>query len=156
MKTVRRVALLALFLAAFSARAENMMAHGGMHAMPMAEDARQLITLSPEATAGLRTDMQHMLLSLSQVMDALATGKRAEAAKLLEENLGMTAMTTHPGMMKANKEMPEGVRMLGMSTHQAASRLAKTLDKASTEQTFAGLQEVTAGCAACHSAFRVR
>ena len=132
------------------------MDHGPMHAMAMEPDTRELLKLSPEALSGLRTDMRHMLVSLSQVLDALGAGKRMEAAKTLEEGLGMTAMTTHPGMMKANKELPESARTLGMSTHQAASRLAKTLASAKPEQVFAGLQEVTGGCAACHSAYRVR
>ena len=157
MKLVETLALLGCALFSASAGAQAMARQDPMHTTPLAAaDTRELLTLSPGALSGLRTDMQHMLVSLSLVLDALSAGKRKEAAQTLEERLGMTAMNTHPGMMKANKELPEAARMLGMSAHQSASRLAASLEKASPEQVFAGLHEVAAGCAACHSAYRAR
>lgn len=148
-----RVAALALFPFAVGAQ---MMEHKHSPMTAAAPDTRELLKLAPETAAALRTDMQHMTAALSRVLELLAADKRAEAAKELEDGLGVTAMSTHPGMMKAANEMPESARMLGMGSHKAASELAAKLKGAKPADVYAGLQRVVAGCAACHAAYRVR
>lgn len=120
------------------------------------QDSRQLLKLSPQAVDALRGDMRHMTASFAQVLALLAEGKREAAAKALEEGLGMSAMSSHPGMMKAAQEMPESARMLGMGMHKAASELAAGMKDADQAKIFAGLQQVSAGCTSCHMSYRVR
>lgn len=150
--------LLAVAALSFSGASsgQQMMDHAKMHNMSAATDARELLKLSPEAVDALRADMQHMTAALASVLELLAADKRAEAAKALEEGLGVTAMSTHPGMMKASQEMPESARMLGMGTHKAASELAANLKSAKPAAIYSGLQRVVAGCSSCHAAYRVR
>jgi len=127
------------------------------HPASMAEpDTRELLKISPAALEGLRADMRNMLVCLGNVLDLLAAGKRIEAAHALEDGIGMSAMSTHPGMMKASSELPESARMLGMNMHQAASALARDLPKATSEQSLAGLQSIVAGCTSCHLTYRAR
>ena len=123
-----------------------------------AEDNRPLIRMTPETVALLRADMRHMLSAYTAIFSQLADGKYKEAAQAIEENLGMTAMKTHPGMMKASQELPESVRMLGMNMHQSASQLANSLNNSNPKPAaiFAGMQQISAGCSACHMAYRVR
>ena len=123
-----------------------------------AEDSRPLVKMTPETIALLRADMRHMLSAYTTIFGQLADGKYAEAAKAIEENFGMTAMKTHPGMMKASRELPENVRMLGMNMHNSASELASSLknNKPQPAAIFAGMQQISTGCSACHMAYRVR
>ena len=146
----------AALLLSGTAFGQQTMEHSHMHGMAPAADTRELLKLAPETTEALRADMRHMTTSLGQVLELLAANKRGEAAKLLENGLGVTAMSTHPGMMKASQEMPESARMLGMNAHKAASELAATLKDAKPAAIYSGLQRVVAGCSSCHAAYRVR
>jgi hypothetical protein len=122
-----------------------------------AEDSRPLVKMTPETIALLRADMRHMMSAYATIFGQLADGKYEEAAKAIEENLGMTAMKTHPGMMKASQELPENVRMLGMNMHKSASELASSLKyNPKPAAIFAGMQQISAGCTSCHMAYRVR
>ncbi|MBS4097211.1 MAG: hypothetical protein KGZ83_10305 [Sulfuricella sp.] len=122
-----------------------------------AEDGRPLVKLSAETIALLRADMRHMMAAYATIFGQLADGKNEEAAKSIEENLGMTAMKTHPGMMKASQELPDNVRMMGMNMHKSASELAASLkNNPKPAAVFAGMQQISAGCTACHMAYRVR
>jgi hypothetical protein len=129
---------------------------GTLRMVTPAPDTRKLLKISPEGIDGLRSDMRGMLTALANALDLLASGKRAEAGKALEEGIGMSAMSTHPGMMRVSREMPPEARMLGMQMHQAASELARGLDRAKPDQIFAGLQRVVGLCATCHLTYRVR
>ena len=130
--------------------------HGPMGVAAPAPDTRILLKLSPQGIDGLRSDMREMLAALANVLDLLAAGNRVEASKALEEGIGMSAMSTRSGMMRASHEMPEEARMLGMQMHRAASELARDLTAAKPGDTFAGLQRVVAACSACHLTYRVR
>lgn len=140
--------------------AQGMMSHPmpANNAAPAmaAEDTRPLVNLKPETIALLRADMRGMLAGLTNVLALLAEGKKKEAAALLESELGMAAMGSHPGMMKASQELPENVRMLGMEMHKAASKLAKNMDSMKPAAIYGGLSEISAGCVSCHMAYRVR
>ena len=139
---------------------EGMMPHGmsGPNAAPTlpVEDTRPLVHLKPETVSLLRADMRGMLAAFSNVLSLVGDGKKKEAAAILENDLGMSAMKNHPGMMKASQELPENVRMLGMEMHKAASRLAKNIDSMNPSAIDRGLGEVSAGCVSCHMAYRVR
>jgi len=147
------VAVLPLSAAAWG---QQTMDRSPMQGMAAATDTRELLKLSPATVDALRADMRNMTAALNDVLQLLAADQRAEAAKRLEEGLGVTAMSTHPGMMKASQEMPEAARMLGMGAHKAASELAAGLQDAKPAVVYSGLQRVVAGCAACHAAYRVR
>ncbi|MBU1690596.1 MAG: hypothetical protein KJ958_11395 [Gammaproteobacteria bacterium] len=140
---------------------DSMPATGQAMQQPMApmsaEDSRPLVKMTPETIALLRADMRHMMSAYATIFSQLADGKHEEAAKTIEENLGMTAMKTHPGMMKASQELPENVRMLGMNMHKSASELAASLkNNPKPAAIFTGMQQISAGCSACHMAYRVR
>jgi cytochrome c556 len=123
-----------------------------------AEDSRPLVKMTPETIALLRADMRLMLSAYTTIFNQLAEGKYSDAAKAIEENLGMTAMKTHPGMMKASQELPDNMRMLGMNMHKSASELAISLKKKNQKPAavFSGMQQIFAGCSTCHMAYRVR
>lgn len=122
----------------------------------MLEDTRTLVKLKPETIVLLRTDMRGMLSAFDNVLALLGDGKKKEAAAVLENELGMSAMKSHPGMMKANRELPEDVRRLGMTMHQAATSLGKSIDSLEPARIFLGLSEISSGCVSCHMAYRVR
>jgi len=161
-------AAIAFFLAVSANAETTMQPMMHQHSMPgqatqqpmapmSAEDNRPLVKMTPETIALLRADMRHMMSAYATIFGQLADGKYEEAAKAIEENLGMTAMKTHPGMMKASQELPENVRMLGMNMHKSASELASSLkNNPKPAAIFAGMQQISAGCTSCHMAYRVR
>jgi hypothetical protein len=124
--------------------------------MPQVEDTRPLVNLSPEAINLLRADMRSMLAAFSNALALVGEGKKKEAAAVIENDLGMSAMGSHPGMMKANQELPENVRSIGMEMHKAASKLAKSIGSMKPGAIDKGLSEISGGCVSCHMAYRVR
>lgn len=56
--------------------------------------------------------------------------------------------------------MPEGMRNIGLSMHQAASDFAveanKTGKSGNPKQALAALSKVTQQCAACHASYKVQ
>ena len=140
--------------------AEGMMSRDMPMKHPMAmqpvEDARPLVKLAPETISLLRADMRSMMAAFTTVLSLVGEGKNAEAATVIESELGMSAMASHPGMMKASQELPEDVRSLGMEMHKAASKLAKNLGSIPASGIVKGLGEISAGCVSCHMAYRVR
>ena len=127
-----------------------------------AEDDRQLVKMPAMMQEHMLTNMRSHLASLNAMLDALADGKTDEAAKIAEDNLGMSSLSAHGSEMLA-QFMPEEMQALGTQMHRAASRFVivaqdAELDpsKESQRKVYRALQEVTANCNACHQAYRIR
>ena len=158
MKVKAFIALCAFGLAIMSGQSFGQSSMGSMHEQPVAvnPDARELMPLAPATVVELRSEMRDMLVSLSKVLDLLASGQRAEAGKVLEQELGASSMSNHPGMMKAAIEMPEGARILGGHLHHEASEMARHLGAGGPDTTVVDLQRIVASCTACHLSYRAR
>jgi hypothetical protein len=159
-RVMKALPIVACALASWSVQAvemvhQDMAAVGGAPAATL-KDTRALIKLKPETIGLLRADMRGMLSAFGNVLALLGDGKKKEAAAVLETELGMSAMKSHPGMMKANRELPEDVRRLGMTMHKGASTLARNIDSLPPAGIFLGMSEISSGCVSCHMAYRVR
>lgn len=97
--------------------------------------------------------------ALHKIIAALASGQEDEAARIAEWQLGLSSLKSH-GADKLGKHMPSAMRAFGREMHSAASRFALEAQTAGVtgdlRPALAALAEVTARCAACHAAYRVR
>ena len=122
------------------------------------EDTRQLVTMPAPAQAALRQEMLGNLLAINEVTTLLAEGKLAEAGQLAEEKLGIASMGKHrtqPLEARPGAHMPAAMHEIGMAGHRAASDFARAAAAGDREQALARLPGLTAGCVACHHAYRL-
>ncbi|MDP2808917.1 MAG: cytochrome c [Rhodocyclaceae bacterium] len=125
-----------------------------------AEDSRQLVKMSPDARATMRTEMLDNQLALHQIIGALADGKYADAADIAEKELGISAMGKHrrlPSNARPGMFMPDDMHAIGRAGHVAASDFAKVArGGGDTGKALAALQAVTGACVACHRSYRTQ
>jgi hypothetical protein len=121
-------------------------------------DARTLVELPAPMRTHMLTNMRDHLAAIENISRLLAAGDYAAAADMAETRLGLSAMQAHGGPHMA-RHMPAGMRAIGLSMHQAASRFAVAARDAEVNDdlggAFAGLAGVMAQCVACHEAYRV-
>jgi cytochrome c556 len=137
---------LMLLLAAFAAKSQ-------------AEDARELVKLSPAAEANLRSEMRDNLRALNEILTLLAEGKLAELATTAEKELGLSAMGKHrtqPMDARPGPQMPPAMHGVGMEGHKAASEFARIAATGDRNKTMAALPMLTNACVACHYSYRIR
>jgi hypothetical protein len=127
-----------------------------------AQDSRELVRLPEPMQEHMLGNMRDHLATLSDIIGDMAEGKFDEAAKLSEQQLGMSSLGLH-GAAHMAPFMPQPMQDIGTSMHRAASRLAIVLQDASVSPTFDGmrdvsraLHEVTTTCTACHASYRIR
>ena len=142
-----------------------------MPMMPQIDDSRQLVDLPPAMREHILSNMRGHLVALSGIVAALSAGDSTKAAAIAETRLGLES----PGAAACNpshgtetsamaaamaEHMPDEMRKLGFTMHEAASAFAK--EAAKTQQSndmrpvLAALAQVTQSCAACHSAYRLQ
>jgi hypothetical protein len=128
----------------------------------LSQDARALVRLPAPMQEHLLANMRDHLAALSEIFGHLADSKFDAAAKLAEERLGMSSLERH-GASHMAPFMPKPMQDMGTDMHRAASRFAITAQNASVTPTvedlrsvFRALREVTATCAGCHAAYRIR
>lgn len=124
-----------------------------------ADDARQLVTLPAAAQAVLRQEMLGNLLAINEITTHLAEGKLAEAGRVAEEKLGVSAMGRNralPLEARPGAHMPPAMHEIGVSGHKAASDFARAAASGNREQALARLPGLTASCVACHYTYRLR
>lgn len=169
MRRTHRAGLALVLLAGGGAGAAEENGHSHMHMTT--PDQRRMLDFPPPMREHMLSQMRAHLETLQEAMQALAAHRPAEAGAIVEQRLGLSA----PGaascapaggrpaegmaaMMGAL--MPEEMRALGFSMHQAASDFAaeaeKTAPDGDVRPALAALSKVTQACAACHSAFRLR
>jgi hypothetical protein len=170
MRRARHAGLALVLLAAGGAGAAEDSGHSHMMHMTT-PDQRRALDFPPPMREHMLSQMRAHLEALQEAMQALASHRPAEAGEIAETRLGLSA----PGaascapaggrpaegmaaMMGAH--MPEEMRALGFSMHQAASDFATEAKKIAPDgdvrPALAALAGVTEACVACHSAFRLR
>jgi cytochrome c556 len=127
-----------------------------------AEDSRALVQLPAPMQEHMLANMRDHLATLDEILGRLAEGKFDAAAKLAEERLGMSSLERH-GASHMAPFMPKPMQDMGTNMHRAASKFAIAATNASVTPSFDGmravfgaLHEVTATCAGCHAAYRLR
>ncbi|WGJ14787.1 hypothetical protein QEV83_00220 [Methylocapsa sp. D3K7] len=145
--------------------------HMSMLLTPQIADSRQLVDLPPAMRNHILSNMRGHLVALSGIVAALSAGDSTKAAAIAETRLGLES----PGAAACNpkhgmettamaaamaEHMPDEMRKLGLTMHEAASAFAK--EAAKTQQSndmkpvLAALSQVTQSCAVCHSAYRLQ
>jgi cytochrome c556 len=97
--------------------------------------------------------------ALHQIVDALATGKFAEAADLAEAQIGTSAMGRHrnsPPNARPGMFMPTDMHAIARNMHFAASEFAKTARTGDLAKSLTALQPVMGACVACHRSYRTQ
>lgn len=121
------------------------------------EDGRELVQLPAPAVTLLRAEMRAHTLAIVEVSGLLADGKFDEAAAAADAGLGFGSMGKLRGNPDApGRHMPPGMRRLGIGLHDAANAWSESIRSTDAKRIFAGYQAVTAACASCHMAYRVR
>lgn len=145
------------------------------HMAAMQEDARQLVDFPPAMRRHNLANMRDHLSALTEILDALAGARYAQAGQIASARLGMGSPSAEgckggtaapamsmPGSMEQQMSgfMPEGMRTLGLGMHQAANDFAAAAAKAAkthnARPALAALTRVTQQCVACHSTYRVQ
>ncbi len=124
-----------------------------------AEDGRQLVQMPLEARAEMRAEMLDFQSSLHQIVDALASGKSAEAADIAESKIGVSAMGRHrnaPPNARPGMHMPNDMHMIARNMHVAGSEFARTARAGDLTKALAALQPVMGACVACHRSYRTQ
>lgn len=119
-----------------------------------AEDARQLVKLPEMMQGHMLANMRNHLETINLVLLQLSKGELDKAADTAEQRLGMSSLDKH-GAEHLAKFMPEGMKKAGTNMHRAASRFALKAQEGEALPAYAALQEVTAGCVACHAGYRI-
>jgi hypothetical protein len=124
------------------------------------EDHRQFVQMPPAAQAVLRAEMIDMQLALHEIIGLLAEGKAKEAAVVAEGRIGNGARGTRhaghqPGQMPG-RHMPEAMRRLAWSMHDAGSEFAAAAQGGDAGKALVALPKITGSCVACHASFRTR
>ena len=125
------------------------------------DDARELVKLPPMMREHMLGNMRDHLLTLDQILGAVAEAKFDDAAKLAEARLGMSSLSSHDAAHMA-PFMPKPMQDMGTAMHRAASRLVIVLQDAavtpgadSLRKVAGALHEVTSACTSCHAAYRL-
>jgi hypothetical protein len=124
-----------------------------------AEDTRQLIQMPAEARTEMRAEMLDFQSALHQIVDALASGKSAEAADIAETKIGVSAMGRHrnsPPNARPGMFMPADMHAIARNMHFAASEFAKTARTGDLAKSLVALQPVMGACVACHRSYRTQ
>ena len=126
------------------------------------EDTREFVKLPPMMQEHMLANMRNHLATLNEILGKLADGDVDAAAKLAEQQLGMSSLSMH-GAEQLAQFMPEGMAQLGTQMHHAASQFVIVAQdaelnpgKESQHQVYRALQAITENCNACHQSYRIR
>jgi hypothetical protein len=119
------------------------------------EDTRQLVQLPQMMQQHMMSNMRDHLVTLNEILTALADGALDKAADTAEHRLGMSSLESH-GASHMAEFMPDSMRQAGTAMHKAASRFALKAQEGDVLSAYDALSDVTTACVACHSAYRIR
>jgi hypothetical protein len=119
------------------------------------EDTRQLVQLPEMMQQHMMSNMRDHLVTLNEILTALADGALDKAADTAEHRLGMSSLESH-GASHMAEFMPDSMRQAGTAMHKAASRFALKAQEGDVLSAYDALSDVTTACVACHSAYRIR
>lgn len=167
--TAKRILLVAALAWAGAALAQSPgggygAGHSG-HAAPdfkLPPDPRTAIELPPDVRDFFRYEMRGHLEQLNTLMTRLGEGDLKAAGAFARSGLAV-AGNHPPGAPSPGRFAPQEFRAMGHAMHQAATEVAQAADAASTPPTVADWKAVTgavanltAACAGCHGAFRLK
>lgn len=121
----------------------------------VAADQRTLVEMPSMMQEHMLSNMRDHLIALDEILRLLAADSGDKAAEVAERRLGMSSMDAH-GADHMAPYMPPVMRETGTAMHKAASRFARKAEEGSVLGAYNALNEVTAACVACHTAFRIR
>lgn len=168
---------MAASIAAYAEMPESPMGHMGHQPQRAGNDGRQLVNFPPEMRQHTLANMRDHLEALSEILGAISAAQYAKASQIASARLGMDSPSaagckaeeaSSPAQQSnpANRDhqmaqfMPEAMRSIGLSMHQAASDFAAEAAKAkktdNPKPALAALSKVTQQCSACHAAYRVQ
>ena len=156
--------ILGVALAAIGTGAYALLASAQTHQHDMAApatvqmDARQLVKFPEPMRLHTTTSMRDHLLALQEINIALSKSEFDNAARIAEQRLGMSSLSTH-GAHDIARYMPQGMQDIGTQMHRSASRFAVEAQNASVANdvrpALAALGTVMQQCVACHAAYRL-
>ena len=140
--------------------------HGNSgHAAPdfkLPPDPRTAIEFPPDVREFFKYEMRGHLEQLNTLLARMAEGDLKAAAEFARTGLAV-AGNHPPGAPSPGRFAPQEFRAMGQAMHQAAAGVAKVADAAASPPTAADWKAVTeavsgltAACAGCHGAFRVK
>ncbi len=115
-------------------------------------DTRVLVKFPDDGKYFLVT-MRQNLSDIHDIHRAVADSNFERAAQIAEFNLGLGGIKTHNALAV---DMPDGMRNMGMTFHEASSQLAQSLQEKNVTKALDGLANVTQVCVMCHAMYRVR
>ena len=119
------------------------------------EDTRELVKMPEMMQQHMLGNMRNHLETINLILSQMAKGELDKAADTAEQRLGMSSLDKH-GASHLAKFMPQPMQDAGTQMHHAASRFALKAQEGEALPAYAALQEVTAGCVACHAGYRIR
>ncbi len=120
-------------------------------------DTRKLISMPEPALVLMRKDMIDHLSTLNEIVGYLAQNKLEAAADVAEARLGRSSMGKYRRSgMGPGRYMPNEMRDLGWSMHDAATEFSKVAKQGDSTKAYQALQKVTSACVACHAIYRTR
>ncbi len=138
------------------ARTATLLLLASISSMTMADDdPRQLVQLPQMMQQHMLSNMRDHLSVLNEILVSMSNGELDVAADIAEQRLGMSSLESH-GASHMAKYMPEGMRQAGTGMHHAASRFALKAHEGDLLAAYKMLSEITTGCVACHSSYRIR
>jgi hypothetical protein len=117
---------------------------------------RKMVDMPPNVPPVLRGEMVGFLGTMRQAVTLSSERKYAEAADLVEKEMGHSAMGRHAGGVRPGMFMPPEMHSMARFLHQASSDWSQALrtgDRAKSDATFA---QVLGTCAGCHLNFQLR
>ena len=108
------------------------------------------------------SNMRDHLVTLNDIIGGIAEEKYDQAAKLVEQRLGMSSLTAHDAAHMA-PFMPKPMQDMGTNMHHAASQLVIVLqdasitpDAQSMRRIDKAIHQITSACTSCHAAYRIQ
>ena len=137
----------------------------GAHSAPefkLPPDPRTAIEFPADVREFFKYEMRGHLEQLNTLMARLAEGEMAAAAEFAKN--GLAVMGNHPpGAPNPGRFAPPEFRAMGQAMHQAAAEVVRTASAAAKppsaadwKAVTAAVSSLTAACAGCHGAFRVK
>ena len=127
-----------------------------------AEDSREFVELPAMMQEHMLANMRDHLVTLDEILAALAKDDAGTAAQAAENRLGMSSLSLH-GAEHMAPFMPEEMAKIGTQMHRAASQFAIIVRDAeldppgeSKRKAYDALQAITQNWVACHDAYRIR
>jgi cytochrome c556 len=127
-----------------------------------AQDSRELVKLPAPMQEHMLSNMRDHLVTLNDIIGGIAEEKYDQAAKLVEQRLGMSSLAAHDAAHMA-PFMPKPMQDMGTNMHHAASQLVIVLqdasitpDAQSMRRIDKAIHQITSACTSCHAAYRIQ